>query len=36
MGLVMGFASEPLETWKRIQDAEKKRPKEKELFSGLF
>jgi hypothetical protein len=34
MGLVMGFANAPLETWKRIQDAEKTRPNKKNLFSG--
>jgi hypothetical protein len=35
MGLVMGFANEPLENWKRIQDAEKKRPEKKKRFRGF-
>jgi hypothetical protein len=36
MGLVMGFANEPLENWKRIQDAEKKRPEKKNIFGAFL
>jgi hypothetical protein len=36
LGLVIDLANEPIETWKRIQDAEKKRPKKKGRFARLF
>jgi len=36
LGLTVEFASEPIETWHRIQAALKLRPRKKGLFGRLF
>jgi hypothetical protein len=36
LDLVVDLANKPIETWTRIQDAVKRRPKKKGLFARLF
>jgi hypothetical protein len=36
LDLVVDLANKPIETWTRIQDAVKRRPKKKRLFARLF